>query len=45
MDYVLAEYAEERKRMLQWWSDYVDSIATEENVIVGNFARAGNGTA
>jgi len=43
--YVLAEYAEERKRMLQWWSDYVDSIATEENVIVGNFARAGNGTA
>jgi integrase len=35
--YNRAEYAIERKKMLQWWADYVDSIVTESNVIVGNF--------
>lgn len=35
--YVVAEYAEQRKRMLQWWGDYVDSIENESNVLVGNF--------
>jgi integrase len=38
--YIIAEYAEQRKRMLQWWADYVDSIVTESNVIVGNFGAA-----
>lgn len=37
--YNRAEYAEERKKMLQWWADYVDSIITESKVIVGNFGR------
>lgn len=37
--YNRAEYAEQRKKMLQWWADYVDSIATESKVIVGNFGR------
>jgi integrase len=37
--YNRAEYASERKRMLQWWADYVDSIVTEEKVIVGDFRR------
>lgn len=35
--YVLAEYAEQRRKMLQWWSDYVDSIVSEAKVIVGRF--------
>jgi integrase len=37
--YNRAEYASERKKMLQWWADYVDSIVTEEKVIVGDFRR------
>jgi len=31
--YILAEHAEERKKMLQWWADYV----SESKVIVGSF--------
>jgi integrase len=38
--YIIAEYAEQRKKMLQWWSDYVDSIVNESKVIVGNFGTA-----
>ena len=38
--YNRAEYAAERKKMLQWWADYVDSIVTEEKVIVGPFQHA-----
>jgi integrase len=35
--YILAEYAEQRRKMLQWWADYVDSIVTESKVIMENF--------
>jgi integrase len=38
--YVLAEYADQRKKMLQWWADYVDSIVNESKVIMGNFGGA-----
>ncbi len=38
--YIVAEFAEQRKQMLQWWADYVDSIVNESKVIIGNFARA-----
>jgi integrase len=38
--YVLAEYPEERKKMLQWWADYVDTIVNESKVIVGSFGGA-----
>jgi len=38
--YILAEYAEERKKMLQWWADYVDTIVNESKVIVGSFGGA-----
>jgi integrase len=38
--YIIAEYAEQRKKMLQWWADYVDGLMNESKVIVGNFARA-----
>jgi integrase len=37
--YNRAQYAEQRKKMLQWWANYVDSIITESKVIVGNFGR------
>ena len=39
--YIVAEYAEQRKRMLQWWADYVDGLVNESKLIVGNF---GGGT-
>ncbi|MHB1857086.1 MAG: tyrosine-type recombinase/integrase [Acidobacteriaceae bacterium] len=38
--YILAEHAPERKKMLQWWADYVDSIVNESKVIVGSFGVA-----
>jgi integrase len=37
--YIVAEYAEQRKQMLQWWADYVDSLINEPKVIMGNFGR------
>jgi integrase len=37
--YNRAEYADQRKKMLQWWANYVDSLITESKVIVGNFGR------
>jgi integrase len=38
--YIIAEYAEQRKKMLQWWGDYVDGIVNESKVIIGNFGGA-----
>ena len=38
--YILAEYAEQRKQMLQWWADHVDGIVNESKVIIGNFGTA-----
>jgi len=35
--YIVAEYADQRKKMLQWWGDYVEGIVNESKVIVGNF--------
>jgi integrase len=35
--YIVAEFAEQRKKMLQWWADYVNGIVNESNVIMGNF--------
>jgi integrase len=37
--YNRAQYAKQRKAMLQWWADYVDSVITEQKVISGNFGR------
>jgi integrase len=37
--YIIAEYAEQRKKMLQWWADYVDGIMNESRVILGNFGQ------
>jgi len=38
--YNVADYSAKRKEMLQWWGNYVEGLATESNVIEGNFARA-----
>ena len=39
--YNRAEYADQRKEMLQWWADFVDSQIEEgRKVIIGRF---GNG--
>ncbi len=38
--YNRAEYLDDRRKMMQWWSDYVDSVGTESNVVLGNFAAA-----
>lgn len=39
--YIIAEYAEQRRKMLQWWADYVESLVNESKVIVGSFGVAG----
>lgn len=35
--YNRAQYAEPRKQMLQYWSTYIDSLLTGENVVLGPF--------
>lgn len=37
--YDRAEHAAERKKMLQWWSDFVDGLMNESKVIAGNFGN------
>ena len=37
--YIIAEYAEQRKKMLQWWADYVDGLTGGAKLIVGNFRQ------
>lgn len=37
--YDRAQFLDERKKMMQEWSDYIDAIAHERKVIVGNFKR------
>jgi integrase len=38
--YNRAEYLDDRRKMMQWWSDYVDSVGTDSNVILGKFGAA-----
>jgi integrase len=35
--YILAEHAAERKKMLQWWADYLESIVNESKALAVNF--------
>jgi integrase len=35
--YNRAEYASQRREMLQFWADYVDALVNETKVILGNF--------
>lgn len=38
--YIIAEFTDQRRKMLQWWGDYVDGILNEAKVIVGHFGAA-----
>lgn len=39
--YNRAQYADQRRQMLQWWADFVDSQIEEgRKVIIGNFGKA-----
>ena len=38
--YNRAEYSDQRKEMLQFWSDYVEKLINNENVIFGKFSTA-----
>jgi integrase len=37
--YNRAEYAKQRKEMLQFWADYVEGLASEKKVLVGYFGQ------
>lgn len=37
--YIIAEYEQQRRDMLQWWADYVQGLVNESKVLVGNFVR------
>lgn len=38
--YNRAQYADQRRQMLQQWADFVDKVVTERNVVLANFRRA-----
>lgn len=40
--YNRAEYSSQRREMLQFWADYVDALANEKKVILGNFGQRGS---
>jgi integrase len=35
--YNTAQYEPERRKMLAWWSDFIDATVNESNVLLGNF--------
>jgi integrase len=37
--YNRAEYSDQRRKMLQFWADYVEGLASEKKVLIGNFSR------
>lgn len=38
--YNRAEYAEQRREMLQSWADFIEKLVNDKNVILGRFGRA-----
>jgi hypothetical protein len=38
--YIVAEHLAERRRMLQWWANFIDGVESGSNVVVGTFANA-----
>ena len=38
--YNRAEYAEQRRDMLQFWSDFIENLANNNNVLMGRFGKA-----
>lgn len=41
--YNRAEYAPQRREMLQFWADFVDQLKTSENVVLGRFRQVASG--
>ncbi len=39
--YNRAQYLDERKKLMQYWADYLDSLRIGDNVIVGDFKNTG----
>jgi integrase len=37
--YNRAEYADQRRKMLQFWGDYIEGLASEKKVLIGNFTH------
>ena len=37
--YNKAQYSDQRRKMLQFWGDYVEGLASERKVLIGNFGR------
>ena len=40
--YNRALYLDERRKMMQWWADYLDSLREEANIILLKRQRPGN---
>lgn len=38
--YNKAQYSDQRRNMLQFWGDYIEGLASEKKVLIGNFNRA-----
>ncbi len=38
--YNRAQYSDQRRKMLQFWADYVEGLASEKKILHGNFDRA-----
>jgi integrase len=34
-----AEYPDERRRIMQWWADYLEQVRSSNNMIAGNFGQ------
>ena len=37
--YNRAEYAEQRRGMLQFWSDYLEQLTKKDNVVIADFGK------
>ena len=37
--YNRAEYADQRRDMLQFWADYIEKLVSDKNVILGRFGK------
>jgi integrase len=38
--YNRAQYSDQRRKMLQFWADYIEGLVSEKKVLIGNFVRA-----
>jgi integrase len=38
--YNRAQYSDQRRKMLQFWADYVEGLASEKKILIGNFGKA-----